>query len=231
MALEIGYVEAIFRYPVKSMRGEALNAATLGWHGFEGDRRLALRRLNDRGGFPWLNASRFPGLLLYAPCRHGLGSDGDLPTHILTPDRDELPVFSEELVSEVERRSGARVEMMHLKDGIFDDANVSVISSETVREIGRLAGFSLDARRFRPNIVVRPLRSEPFQESEWLGGILSFGDASGATAISVTINDVRCSTVNFDPDSAKSAPEVLKAIVRVNQTMPESMERSFAPVE
>jgi uncharacterized protein YcbX len=39
MPIEIGRVEAIYRYPVKSMRGERLEAATLGWHGLEGDRR------------------------------------------------------------------------------------------------------------------------------------------------------------------------------------------------
>jgi len=50
--MEIGHVEAIFRYPVKSMGGERLEAATLGWHGIDGDRRLAVRRLDDRGGFP-----------------------------------------------------------------------------------------------------------------------------------------------------------------------------------
>jgi hypothetical protein len=31
------------------------------------------------------------------------------------------------------------------------------------------------------------------------------------------MRDIRCSMVNLDPDSASSAPEVLKAIVRVNQ--------------
>jgi uncharacterized protein YcbX len=48
MTVEIGHVEAIFRYPVKSMAGEPLEAAELGWHGLEGDRRLALRRLEER---------------------------------------------------------------------------------------------------------------------------------------------------------------------------------------
>jgi len=35
MPIEIGHVEAIFRYPVKSMGGERLEAAELGWHGRE----------------------------------------------------------------------------------------------------------------------------------------------------------------------------------------------------
>ena len=54
----IGEVEAPFRSPVKSMSGELLEVADLGWHGLDGDRRLAFRRADDRGGFPWLSAGK-----------------------------------------------------------------------------------------------------------------------------------------------------------------------------
>ena len=50
-----------------------------------------------------------------------------------------------------------------------------------------------------------------------MGGVLSFGEEDDAPAITVTMRDVRCSMVNFDPDSASPAPEVLKAVVRANQ--------------
>lgn len=215
--IEIGHVEAIFRYPVKSMGGEQLETAKLGWHGIDGDRRLAFRRLGERGGFPWLTAGKLPDLLLFTPLRREDGSQADLPTHVRTPEGEEMPVFSEDLANEIARRHGAPVQMMYLKHGIFDDASVSVIASDTVGEIGRLAGLSTDARRFRPNIVVRLSRPVPFQEGEWLGGVLSFGKGDGAPAIAVTMGDVRCSMVNLDPGSARSAPEVMKAIVRANQ--------------
>ena len=107
--------------------------------------------------------------------------------------------------------------MMHLRDGIFDEASVSVITADTVREIGSLAGTSPDVRRFRPNIVVRLLRPIPFQEDKWLGGVLLFGEPGEGPRISVTILDARCSMVNFDPDSGRSDSEVLKSIVRTNQ--------------
>jgi len=224
MGIEIGHVEAIFRYPVKSMRGEPLEVAQLGWHGIEGDRRLAFRRMNDRSAFPWLSASKLPDLMLFTPQRgegdsREDGAQQDLPTHIRTPDGQELPVFGEDLAAEVGRRYGAPVEMMQLKHGIFDDASISVIASDTVREIARLAGRSPDVRRFRPNVVVRLLRSLPFQEDEWLGGVLSFGEKDGddGPAIAVTMRDVRCAMVNLDPDTARPAPEVLKAVVRVHQ--------------
>jgi len=217
MPIEIGYVEAIFRYPVKSMGGERLEVANLGWYGLDGDRRLAFRRINDRSGMPWLTAGKLPGLLLFAPRRREDGAQEDLPTHIRTPDGEEMPVFGEDLANEVGRRYGAPVQMMQLRHGIFDEASISVIALDTVREIGRLGGRSLDVRRFRPNIVVRLLRSVPFQEDEWLGGVLSFGQAGDAPAIAVTMRDLRCSMVNLDPDSASPAPEVMKAVFRENQ--------------
>jgi uncharacterized protein len=219
MLTEIGHVEAIFRYPVKSMGGERLEVAELGWYGLEGDRRLAFRRTDDRSGMPWLTASKLHDLLLFAPQRgeHGAQEDILLPTHIRTPDGEEMPVFGEDLAKEVGRRYGAPVQMMQLRHGIFDEASISVIASDTVSEIGRLAGRSLDVRRFRPNVLIRLLRSAPFQEDEWVGGVLSFGEADDGPAITVTMRDERCSMVNLDPDSASSAPEVMKAVVRANQ--------------
>ena len=107
--------------------------------------------------------------------------------------------------------------MMHVRDGIFDEASVSVITADTVREIGRVAGRSPDVRRFRPNIVVGLLRPNPFQEDTWLGGVLLFGEPGEGPRVSVTMCDARCSMVNVDPDSGRSAPEVLKSIVRTNQ--------------
>ena len=215
MLTEIGQVEAIFRYPVKSMRGEPLDAVELGWHGLVGDRRLALRRVEDRTGFPWLTATKLPDLILFDPRRRE--DDRDLATHVRTPDGEEMPVFGPELAAEVGRRYGAPVQMMQLRHGVFDDASISLIASDTVREIARLAGRNPDVRRFRPNVVVRLLRPAPFQEDDWLGGVISFGEGNDAPAVTVTVRDERCSMVNLDPDSARPAPEMLKVIVQANQ--------------
>jgi uncharacterized protein YcbX len=217
MPIEIGQVEAIFRYPVKSMRGERLDAASLGWHGLEGDRRLAFRRVDERGGFPWLSATSLPHLVLFTPQRRE-GGDGEAPpTHVRTPEGDEMPLFGEALAAEVGRRLGASVEMMELRQGIFDEASISVITSDTAREIGRLSGRSADIRRFRPNIVVRSARAVPFEEDQWVGAALAFGEAADAPIVSVTMRDIRCAMVNFDPDDGSTAPEVLKAVVRAHQ--------------
>jgi uncharacterized protein YcbX len=217
MLMEVGHVEAIFRYPVKSMAGEPLEAADLDWHGLGGDRRLALRRTDDRSGFPWLSASRLPALLLFAPHRRDDDAEGSLPRRVRTPDGQEMLVFGKDLATEVERRLGSPVEMMHMKHGVFDDASISLIASETVREIGRLAGRRVDVRQFRPNILVRLRQSVPFSEDQWVGGVLAFGDADDPAEVTVTTRDVRCSMVNLDADSADPAPEIMKTVVRANQ--------------
>lgn len=139
----------------------------------------------------------------------------DLPTHVRTPDGQDLDVFGHELAAEVGRRHGSPVEMMHLDRGIFDEASISVIASTTIGEVARLAAQPPDVRRFRPNILIASRRSEPFEEDGWVGGILSFGENSDGAAIAITNRDERCAMVNFDPDSARPTPDVLKAIVQV----------------
>ena len=107
--MELGRISAVFRYPVKSMAGELLDVARLSWHGIEGDRRLAFRRLTDKSGFPWLTASKLPQLLLHKPFRldsNANSKNGELlPTHVRTPDGKEYELRSNELRSE-ERRVG-----------------------------------------------------------------------------------------------------------------------------
>jgi uncharacterized protein YcbX len=208
MAIPIGQIEAIFRYPVKSMRGEPLDAAPLGWHGIEGDRRLAFHRIGDRGGFPWLSAGKLPDLVRFTP---------RMPAHVLTPEGQEMELFGESLAAEVGRRHGAPVEMMQMKQGIFDDASISVITSDTLREIGRLAGRIADVRRFRPNILIRSTRAVPFEEDDWVGGVLTFGNGDDAPAVAVTMHDVRCAMINIDPDDGRLSPELLKTVVNANQ--------------
>lgn len=216
--VEIGEIEALFRYPVKSMRGEQLDAVAMGWHGLDGDRRFAFRRVDARGGFPWLTAGKLPDLISFTPLRLQEDGAGDAaPTHVRTPAGDVMPLHGEALAMEVGRRFGAPVQMMHLKHGIFDDASISLIATATVLEIGRLANREADARRFRPNILVRTTRAIPFEEDQWVGGVLRFGDADDGPAVTVTMRDVRCAMVNIDPDGGSSSPEMLKACVRGNE--------------
>ena len=210
--IEIGCIAGLFRYPIKSMSGTAVESAELGWHGLEGDRRFAFRRVTERVPFPWLTAGRLPALLQYQPILHG-----DVLTHVRTPDGAVLEIYSAELRQEVAQRCGQEVELMQLKHGIFDEASVSVISASTIRGLSEQSGKEVDQRRFRPNILLETTNTELFSEDEWVGGNLVFGEPATGAAVSATLRDLRCNMINLDPDTAESTPEILKAVARLNQ--------------
>ena len=216
MIKPIGHVAELARYPVKSMAGTPIESAFLGWHGFEGDRRFAFRRLDDHSGFPWLTASRVPELLLYHPCGLDTSAGEPLPTNVRTPAGTHVQLRSAALESEIAERYRGRVELMQLRNGVFDDAPVSVISRATIAAIGREAGLELDPRRFRASVLLDTHDGEPFEEDEWIGGQLVFGESEPRPTVSVSAHDVRCVIINMDPNTAKQDPRVLKAVVRLN---------------
>ena len=216
--IPVGHVRELVRYPVKSMAGITTDAANLGWYGLEGDRRFAFRRVSADNGMPWLTASRLPNLLLYQPVGVDESSGEPLPTHVRTPGGGCIELRSPELRAELVDRFGSAVDLMKLDHGIFDEAPVSIISLATIAGLGRQAGLDLDRRRFRANIVVAALASEPFLEDRWVGGMLMFGDIDPRPAVRVTMRDLRCMMINLDPETGAQDARVLKTVMHLNSS-------------
>ena len=212
----IGHIHELVRYPLKSMAGIPTQSALLGWHGLQGDRRFAFRRLNDTSSFPWLSASRLPELLLYQPVGLDDKAEEPTPTHVRTPEGLTLKLGSKELDESISEKLGSAVELMNFKHGIFDEASVSVINLATISAISRDRETNLDTRRFRANILIESDATEPFLEDGWMGGTLVFGDTEVGPMVSMTLRDLRCVMVNLDPDTSKSDSRVMKSVIRLN---------------
>ena len=213
MLREVGTITALYRYPVKSMAGEAIESCELHWHGPVGDRRLAFRRIGETNGFPWLTASKLPELILfkpYTPNELATSVAYTQPTHVRTPEGKTVELYSEELRSDISRRFKAEVELMHLKHGIFDESPLSLISLATMNAIKH----DIDIRRFRPNIVIETPDNTPFAEDSWVGKSISFGE-HGAK-MNVIMKDERCMMVNLDPETAQVEASIMKTIVQLN---------------
>lgn len=217
MKSTIGRVGELVRYPVKSMAGTSVESAFLGWHGLLGDRRFAFRRSADTSGFPWLTASRLPELILYRPCGLDESDSEPRPTHVLTPEGDRLELLGEDLRREISERLGNSVEMMQLRQGIFDDSVLSLITSATVAHVCGEAGLAADSRRFRPNIVLECEDLEAFGEDDWVGSILILGEEATGPAVHLTKRDVRCMVINLDPETGRQDSGAMKAAVRLNE--------------
>lgn len=217
MTTEVGKIIELYCYPVKSMAGDRLDAATLGWNGIDGDRRFAFRRIEDQSGFPWLTAGRLPQLLLYRPCKQTESTTGaGVPTHVRTPTGRELPLSGPELQQEISAAHGSDVQLMQLKQGIFDEAPVSIISLTTILDLARESGRTLEVLRFRPNIVIDSSGLAPFGEDSWVGKTLTFGSEAIGPAVGITMRDKRCVMINLDPNTAAADGRVMKTAVRIN---------------
>ena len=210
----IGTIQALYRYPVKSMAGESLQSASLIWHGLAGDRRYAFRRVQETGGFPWLTAGRLPALIRYQPFARNAAA---APTHVRTPTGTELELHGAALQQEITSLHGAEVQLMHLNHGMFDEAPLSLLTTETLASLSAQTETALDVRRFRPNIVVQTACDKSFPENNWVGKLIVFGDAEQAAAMSATQRDIRCAMVNLDPETGAVTPQILKAVVQANE--------------
>jgi uncharacterized protein len=206
-----GSVVSLWRYPVKSMMGEELNASEVTERGLTGDRQFALRDretgkvVGAKNPRKWGNFFDFRAAFVEPP---QAGSTMP-PVRITLPDgtiatsgEDDLDkTLSRALGREVtfeevqSRTEGAKAEEywpdmegldyrdtvtdFELPEGTFFD--IGVVHLLTTATLDRLRALypagRLEARRFRPNIVVATGEEEQgFVENDWVGRTVSVGD-------------------------------------------------------
>ncbi|MGH9453465.1 MAG: MOSC N-terminal beta barrel domain-containing protein, partial [Terriglobia bacterium] len=184
----VGVIRQLARFPVKSMRGQALATASLTMQGIPVDRRYAFVQAASRSSFPWLTARELPELLCYSTSVEGDGSQEAAVT-VTSPSNEKWPVESEELRRTLEARSGRDLFQLHDFRGSYDAAPISLISWQTVARIAEESGTQADPWRFRPNLLIDLNGGEAFDELNWVGRILRVGDQA---RIAITEVDLRC---------------------------------------
>jgi uncharacterized protein len=202
----VGRVAALWRYPVKSMAAEELDAAEVSWHGLAGDRRWAFIRDGQvRSGFPWLTIRERPEMARY----RSRFAEPDRPnaslTLVRTPSAGELDVADPALAAEL----GPGVRVIKQDRGIFDTMPLSLLTTQALAGLARLAGSGVAAGRFRPNLLVDAPGRE-FPEDAWVGRVLRIG----GLRMRVDKRDQRCVIVTIDPVTLRRDPAVLRAIAR-----------------
>lgn len=206
----VGRVVALWRYPVKSMAGQSLTEVEVSWHGLEGDRRWAFIRPGKvESGFPWLTIRERPEMSLYAAFFTDPDRPDGSPTVVRTPTGHEYGVGDPDLAAEL----GDGVGVIKQERGVFDAMPLSVTTTQSLSSLADMSGVELDARRFRPNVVIDGVDGTPFPEDEWVGRILRMG----GVRMRVDQRDNRCVMVNVDPVTTIREPRVLRAIAQERQ--------------
>ena len=189
------YVAELWRYPVKSLGGEQLESAEVGFDGIAGDRIVHVR---SRGGkFAELDGqtvtSRSRPKLL--GLRGTTGQDG-------VPQIGGVPWHDPAALAAVEAAVGGGAELVAYEGPErFDILPLSLATD------GAIAALGVDWRRLRPNIVIGGV--EGLAERDWEGRTLRIG---GATVTAVRLRP-RCVMTTFDPDTQERDPRVLRRIV------------------
>ena len=213
--LEVGRVVALYRYPVKSMRGESLEAAEIGWYGLNGDRRFAFIRGDQaNSGFPWLTGRQIPEMLQYVARFTNPDDLLQSAVEVVTPRGRVLPVHSAELRQELAQAYGDEVQFMKLKRGLFDSLPLSLMSTATADALSQTSGEAVDFRRFRQNIIIETFSGKPFAEEGWLDGVLTFGERPDAPRIRLNRRIERCAMINLDPDTSAKRPSLLRHVAQ-----------------
>src|SRR5258706_14184904 len=213
----IGKVESLWRYPVKSMRGEELSEAFVGFAGLYGDRLFAFRSTGRPSGFPYLTGREQRKMVLYRPgFRHpakaakppnlaeaeniepGLSpvfaDPADLAVEVETPSGEVLPVDDPMLIRKLDEELGAghALTLMRSERAMTDCRPVSLFSVQTGRRLGEDLGIDLDKRRFRANVFMGLASTGGFARDGFVGRMLSIGSK---TVVSILARRPPCALI------------------------------------
>ncbi|MDP8980647.1 MAG: MOSC domain-containing protein [Acidobacteriota bacterium] len=236
----VGSVESLWRYPVKSMRGEKLQEAFAGFAGVYGDRLYAFRSAASPPGFPYLTAREQEEMLLYRPAyrypermarpsnlaeAEALGSgltpvyadSADRVLDVQTPAGETLEIDDPRLIGLLRTRISPLHELTLLRSdrAMTDCRPISLISLQTIQQLGQESGFELDQRRFRANVFIKLSSGTAFGENEFVGQRLGIG---AKAIIMVLQRDTRCKMITLDPDTGKANPDIMRRLARDHES-------------
>jgi uncharacterized protein len=232
----VGRVESVWRYPIKSMRGEQLPEIFAAFAGVYGDRLYAFKSSATPVGFPYLTGREAHEMLLYrprfrqpekaakpanlaeteelSPILNPVASDpADLALDVETPSGEVLAIGDPALLRQLAERAGGAHSLTLLRSerAMTDCRPISLFSLQTAAQLGEEVGSVLDKRRFRANVYLDLGTAGGFSENAFVGRRVRIGPK---VVISVLERDPRCQMITLDPDTAVPNGEVLRRVAR-----------------
>jgi uncharacterized protein len=235
----IGRVDSLWRYPVKSMRGEELDEAFASYSGIYGDRLFAFRSSANHKGFPYFTARDQRRLLQYRPrfrqpdkvtrpinlieaesknANPLLADLTELVVDVETPDGKTLPIDDPTLIETLRADVDPKhqITLMQSQRAMTDCRPVSIFSLQSAQQLAEETGVPVDKRRFRANVYVELTSAKGFAENELVGRSVRIGSK---VVITVLERDARCMIITLDPDTGEQTPAILKKVAQAHDGM------------
>jgi len=233
----VGKIESLWRYPVKSMRGEELQEAFAGYPGVYGDRVFAFKSSASPTGFPYFTAREQRRLLQYRPRfrfpdkaarpvnlseadKIGAGplsaDISELMVDIETPDGKTIaiddPALVEMLCSEIDNKH--QLTLMRSQRAMTDCRPMSLFSLQSAQQLSAETETPIDKRRFRANVYLDLASGNGFGENELVGRSLKIGPK---VMVTILERDARCAMITLDPETSERTPAVLKKVAQAHE--------------
>jgi uncharacterized protein YcbX len=237
----IGTVDSLWRYPVKSMRGEELDELFAGYAGIYGDRLFAFQSSASPKGFPFFTGRDQRQMIRYrarfrnaekaarpvnwsdaqklSPNINPISADAsDLMIDVETPDGKTFAIDDPALIDHLRLNTDGKHELTLLRSdrAITDCRPLSIFAVQTAEKLGEETGVVVDKRRFRANVYVDLTNTDGFAEDEFVGRSLRIGPR---VVVSVLARDGRCMMITLDPDTAEKTPAILKQVAQAHEGM------------
>jgi len=227
MKKEMGRLERICRYPVKSMAGEEVESIHVHETGLNGDRVFAFYDYySRRESLPYFTGREKGEMLLLKP---GIVDEPDNTQQypegykprvdVTLPDRNgTYDISSLEVINYIRmlcHPKDVSITLDHRIAGIQDSKPISIIGLQTVNRLSQESGVvGLDPRRFRENFYVSWGNDEPFFEDSLVGRSLQVGDE---LLLHIVKRNERCPMICIDPDTADYDKRVLGTIAKQHE--------------
>ncbi|HEY4284005.1 MAG TPA: MOSC N-terminal beta barrel domain-containing protein [Chthoniobacterales bacterium] len=237
----IGTVESLWRYPVKSMRGEELDEMFAGYAGVYGDRLFAFESSTSPKGFPYLTGREQRQMVRYRPrFRHpdkAARPVNQIEAETLSPSLNPVSATPAELMVDIEAPDGRtfaiddaalieslregidhkqQLKLLRSDRAMTDCRPLSIFSVQTAKKLGEEAGVAVDKRRFRANVYLDLKATKGFAEDQFVGKNVRIGSK---VMVSILQRDARCMMIAIDPDTADKTPAILKQVAQAHEGM------------
>jgi uncharacterized protein YcbX len=237
----IGTVESLWRYPVKSMRGEELDEMFAGYAGVYGDRVFAFISSASAKGFPFFTGREQRQIVRYrarfrspdkaarpinqveaetlSPLLNPISATPDeLMVDVETPDGKTFGIDDPALIENLRSGLDQKHELTLIRSdkAITDCLPLSIFAVQTAKKLGEEMGGAVDKRRFRANVFLDLTSADGFAENGLVGKSVRIGSK---VIVSVLERDPRCMMITLDPDTAEKTPAILKQVAQAHDGM------------
>jgi uncharacterized protein YcbX len=229
---KIGTLGSVWRYPVKSMRGEQVDEVFVAYTGVMGDRLYAISSSQAPPEFPWHTNREQEEFVLYSasyknhhatlkpPAMEAAFKEALNPPYpladafaleIKTPAGATLDVEDPAFLESLRDKSAGELRLHFTQKNAVDCRPLSLFSRQTLVQLEQETGLELDKRRFRANFYVNWDTADGFYENDLVNRRLKVGDR---LEVMVRELDPRCKSITIDPETAETQPRILKHIAR-----------------